>query len=145
MLLAWLTDIHLNFLEPPEVEKFLGEVRAAGPDTVLLTGDISDARDVVHRLAQLEAAIERPVYFVLGNHDFYGGSIHEVREAVRQLCRDRPNLHYLTGADPIELVPGTGLIGHDGWADARFGDYERSFVMMNDYKLIAELAGMTKA
>jgi Icc protein len=145
MLLAWLTDIHLNFLEPPEVERFLEQVRAAGADAILLTGDISDARDVVHRLTQLDEAIGRPVFFVLGNHDFYGGSIHAVREAVHQLCRERSNLHYLTGAaDPIELAPGVGLIGHDGWADARLGDYERSFVMMNDYKLIAELAGMTK-
>jgi 3',5'-cyclic AMP phosphodiesterase CpdA len=145
MLLAWLTDIHLNFLEAEEVRQFLGQVRSAGPDAVLLTGDISDAADVVNRLAQLDDAIARPIYFVLGNHDFYGGSIHGVREAVRQLCRERSNLRYLTGHEPIELVSGTGLIGNDGWADARFGDYERSFVMMNDYKLIAELAGITKA
>jgi Icc protein len=93
----------------------------------------------------MDDAIGRPIYFVLGNHDFYCGSIHVVREAVRQLCRERPNLHYLTDAEPIELVSGAGLVGHDGWADARFGDYERSYIMMNDYKLIAELAGMTKA
>src|SRR5438093_2989908 len=36
------------------------------------------------------------------------------------------------------LAPGVGLIGHDGWADAREGDYERSTVMMNDYRLIEE-------
>ncbi len=84
------------------------------------------------------------MYFVLGNHDYYGGSIHAVRETVRRLCLEHPNLHYLTRAEPIELAPGVGLVGHDGWADARLGDYERSYVMMNDYKLIAELAGMTK-
>ena len=44
----------------------------------------------------------------------------------------------------LELAAGVGLVGHDGWADARLGDYERSYVMMNDYKLIAELAGMSK-
>jgi hypothetical protein len=54
------------------------------------------------------------------------------------------NLHYLTAAPPVELAPGVALVGHDGWADARFGDYDRSYVMMNDYKLIAELSGMYK-
>ncbi len=145
MLLARLTDIHLNFLEPPEVEAFCERVRQTRADAVMLTGDISEARDVGERLAGLAAAIDRPIYFVLGNHDFYGGSIWQVREQVRATCEHVPNLHFLTGSPPIELMPGVGLVGHDGWADARFGDYERSFIMMNDYKLIAELAGVYKA
>src|SRR5262249_15073700 len=44
----------------------------------------------------------------------------------------------------IELTPSVGLIGDDGWADARLGNYEYSLVMMNDYRLIAELAPLTK-
>jgi hypothetical protein len=52
---------------------------------------------------------------------------------------------YLTAlAEPVALTPGVALVGHDGWADARLGDYERSLVMMNDYKLIAELAAHGK-
>jgi hypothetical protein len=46
--------------------------------------------------------------------------------------------------DAVELTPQVGLIGDDGWADARLGSYEQSFVMMNDYRLIAELAPYTK-
>jgi hypothetical protein len=68
-----------------------------------------------------------------------------VRRAVTELCREEPNLVYLTATDePIELSPGVGLIGHDGWADARVGDYDGSEVMLNDYGLIAELADMSK-
>ena len=55
-----------------------------------------------------------------------------------------PHLPYLTSADAIELTPAVGLCGVDGWADARLGDYERSLVMMNDYRLIEELAGVGK-
>lgn len=44
----------------------------------------------------------------------------------------------------MELALGVGLVGHDGWADARLGDYETSLVMMNDYRLIEELAGVGK-
>jgi Icc protein len=85
-----------------------------------------------------------PIYFVLGNHDFYFGSIAEVRRNVGALCRRRPRLKYLTDAAVVPLAPGVGLIGHDGWADAREGDYERSTVMMNDYRLIEELAQYSK-
>lgn len=145
MRLAWLTDIHFDFLEPAQVREYLAEVRSSGADAVMLTGDISDGNHVVARLAEMDAALERPIYFVLGNHDFYYGSIRGVRQAVADLCRERPNLQYLTTiSEPIELAPDLALIGHDGWADARLGDYERSMVMMYDYRLIAELAHMTK-
>lgn len=144
MLLAWLTDIHLNFLEPEGDQTFVTNLRNSPADAMLLTGDISHARDVPQRLIEIDEAFARPIYFVLGNHDFYGGSIRSVRQAVRELCERRPRLHYLTGAPPIELAPSVGVVGHDGWADARFGDYERSYIMMNDYRLIEELSDMTK-
>ncbi len=142
--LAWLTDIHLNFLEPDQDRQFIVQLAATPAEAFLMTGDISHARDVPARLADLDEALQRPIYFVLGNHDFYGGSIRQVRQEVRQLCLERPRLHYLTGAMPIALRPAIGLVGHDGWADARLGDYEHSLVMMNDYRLIEELAGMNK-
>lgn len=31
------------------------------------------------------------------------------------------------------------MLGHDGWADARYGDFEHSSVTLNDSRLIAEL------
>jgi predicted phosphohydrolase len=144
MRLAWITDIHLNFLKPERTAELYAQLRESNADAVLLTGDVAEARTVVAALADLDAALARPIYFVLGNHDFYFGSIRRVRQAVRDLCRECPNLHYLTGAEAIELTPDVALVGHDGWADARLGDYERSMVMMNDYLLIDELAHMSK-
>lgn len=141
---AWLTDLHLNFLRPPERADFLARVRAAEPDAVLISGDVGEARDVVAFLNQIALAWPCPVYFVLGNHDFYFGSISDVRTRVQSLCWEEPRMKYLTQCGVEELAPGVGLAGHDGWADAQFGDYERSTVMMNDYRLIAELAGYSK-
>lgn len=143
--LAWLTDLHLNFLPYQEVDLFLGRVAAIEPDAVIITGDVSHAHDLVEMLAKIDDALDCPAYFVLGNHDFYHGSIHQLRAAAARLSDERPGLVYLTVRhEPVELLPGIGLVGHDGWADARLGDYERSLVMMNDYRLIAELAGLTK-
>ena len=141
---AWCTDIHLNFAKPNALSEFLHRLRAAEPDLVLLGGDIAEATDVVHYLELLDRQLERPVYFVLGNHDFYFGSIRGVRDDVRALCARRSHLVYLTDAGVIELTERAALVGHDGWADARIGNYERSMIMMNDYKLIQELAGVNK-
>jgi predicted phosphohydrolase len=141
---AWLTDLHLNFLGPAPHADFLAQVRDLSPDAVLISGDIGEAHDLLHYLDQMLLAWPCPIYFVLGNHDFYFGSIAEVRQRVKTLCAEHPRLKYLTDGGVVELAGGVGLLGHDGWADARLGDYERSYVMMNDYRLIAELAGYSK-
>ena len=145
MRLAWLSDIHLNFLSRDDADDFFAKIRVESPDAILLTGDIGEARNVVVWLERLDRELQRPIYFVLGNHDFYGGSIEAVRAAVTALERPRPHLKYLTATDEvIELTPTVGLVGDDGWADARLGNYEQSLIMMNDYRLITELAPLSK-
>lgn len=144
MRVLWLTDIHLNFADAARQRSFYQQVREASADAILLSGDIAEADDVTDYLARMADMWRRPIYFVLGNHDYYFGSIAEVRKRVVELCREQPLLHYLSTSGVIGLSPRVGLVGHDGWADGRVGDYERSVVMMNDYKLIAELAGVGK-
>jgi predicted phosphohydrolase len=142
--IVWLTDIHLNFATPPKMETFLAEVRAAEPTAVLVGGDIAESHDLLNYLERLDESIAAPVYFVLGNHDFYFGAIDTVRDMVERFCADRPKLHYLSRESPQELGPTVGLVGHDGWADGRLGNFERSMISMYDYKLIADLTGLTK-
>lgn len=137
---AWLTDVHLNFVQQERIDALLDQVAALDPAGVFLTGDIAEAHDVADYLGQLNARLGLPIYFVLGNHDFYRGSIQAVRRQVTEFCADQPNLTYLTDGPIVPLTETTALIGHDGWADGRSGDYERSYVMLNDYKLIEELA-----
>jgi len=141
---AWLTDIHLNFLAPERVERFLNEIAALKPDAVLIGGDVAESPDLEMQLQRIAARLAVPVYFVLGNHDYYFGSIRRVREQIESLCRLTPNLVWLPMTGVVELTSTVALVGHDGWADARLGDYERSLVMMNDYRLIEELAGANK-
>lgn len=136
---VWLTDIHLNFLLEHKVREFLGQVARAEPDALLVGGDIAEAHNIDVYLNLLLETTTVPIYFVLGNHDYYYGSIGETRQRVAQMCAERPRLHFLTGGGVETLTPRVGLVGHDGWADGRAGNYERSLVRMNDFKLIAEL------
>lgn len=43
MRVAWLTDIHLDFVSEPATEQFIARVRATGAHTVLVSGDIAVA------------------------------------------------------------------------------------------------------
>jgi predicted phosphohydrolase len=142
--LAWATDVHLNFLSASGLEAFCEALRRQEASAVVITGDIAEAPTVESLLSVVAAGIKTPIYFVLGNHDYYRGSIPRVREAMTELSRRSPWLRWLPAVGPVELTPDAVLIGVDGWADGRLGDWVRSSVMLNDYLLIAELAGLTK-
>jgi 3',5'-cyclic AMP phosphodiesterase CpdA len=142
--IVWLTDIHLNFLLTGQVSRFLHSVVEARPDALLVGGDIAESHNVCAYLAEMQETIPAPIYFVLGNHDYYHGSIAETRKRVAEFCASQPRLHFLTREGVAPLTGRVGLVGHDGWADGRLGDYPRSLVVMNDSKLIAELASLGK-
>lgn len=142
MRLAWLTDIHLNFLSPERRQAFYEAVAGTGADAVALGGDIAEAGSLGDILRELEAAYRGLIYFVLGNHDYYRGGIQQVRTTVAQLHDEHPRLYWLPSVGPVKLSPSVFLAGHGGWGDARLGDYDGSRVMLNDYVLIEELSGL---
>lgn len=140
--LAWMTDIHFNFLGTQQIEQFINTIREAQPDGLLISGDIGEAHSVGDYLQKLAADLQLPLYFVLGNHDFYFGSIEHVRAGMGKLGEDVPLLCWLPQAGVVQLAEEVALVGHDGWADAGYGDYANSKLMLNDYLLIQELAAL---
>jgi 3',5'-cyclic-AMP phosphodiesterase len=138
MRLVWLTDIHLNFLDAVAMRTFLASV-AQKADVVAISGDIAESRDVCHYLRRVEEIIQKPIYFVLGNHDFYRGSIPQVRRMVTDVAGESQYLKYLTAMGVVELTPNTAIVGHDGCADGRLGSLHHSDVILSDHMLIAEL------
>jgi 3',5'-cyclic-AMP phosphodiesterase len=137
--LVWLTDIHLNFASDEAQSVLLDEIRRSRPDHLLLGGDIAEAPTLVESLQWLAGQAKCPLWFVLGNHDYYRGSIGGVREQMRELTRTSANLQWLPARGIVPLTDETCLIGHGGWGDARAGNWEKSDIILNDYALINEL------
>jgi predicted phosphodiesterase len=142
--LIWLNDLHLNFLDPEDLDKFLKRLSAQEIDAILIAGDIGEADSLETYLASIEQACKVPVYFVLGNHDYYRGSIRHVRKKLQSFLLHHPRLIWLNTANIISLNESLALIGHDSWADGRLGDYWNSTVRLNDFVLIGEFLGKTQ-
>ena len=51
-------------------------------DVLAVSGDIGESHDIAGYLQEMEEIVQKPTYFVLGNHDFYRGSIVETRREV---------------------------------------------------------------
>lgn len=138
--LAWCTDVHLDFLGENinSIIKFGESLIEDNPDTILITGDISISKHLVYHLSILERVVQRPIYFVLGNHDYYGSSVAGVRKEMSGLGNVSQYLKYLPSTPYVNLSPTTALIGHDGWYDAGYGNAKKSKFVMNDWFKIHE-------
>ena len=135
---AWLTDIHLDSVEESDIEDFFARIAALEADAILVGGDIAKAASFGPHLTTLAEMVQRPVYFVLGNHDYYRGAMAEVRTYAAQLSEESQWLRWLPSSGVTALSPSTGLIGHGSWADGRLGLGARSTTLLNDYVLIRD-------
>ena len=140
----WITDIHLETVPLEQFDAFLAEINSRNPDLVMLTGDI-DERTLSESLLAISTRLRVPIYFVLGNHDFYRKTIANVRASVEQVSRSTRLLNYMPLKGIVELTPSIALIGHDGWADGGYGDFLHSTVMLQDYLLIRDLMDLEGA
>ncbi len=145
MRMVWATDIHLNFLAPDERAKFFASIVAQQADGVFVTGDIAEAPTLVALLDEMHQAVQIPVYFVLGNHDYYFSSVRHVRLSLTAWCENQTGVRYLPISGVVRLTPTTVLVGQDGWGDGRYGDYQRSPVRLTDQVLIEDFQGLDRA
>lgn len=137
--IAWCTDIHLDHLKSDQdIVKFSETIKSRNVEGVIITGDISNSQSIVLHLSMLERLLQFPVYFVLGNHDYYGSDVATVREQMKEVSNMSGFLRYLPTTPYVTLSPSTALIGHDGWYDALYGDYKKSQFVMADWRAIRD-------
>lgn len=140
--MAWLTDLHFERVGSGKKRNFLNQLRKSRFEAAVITGDIGCAASLPGELTTLaETCAPRPVYFVLGNHDYYGSSFSAVERAVAVVCAEYPNLHHLDREGIVPLSRAVALIGHGGWADLQAGYGERTVIHSPDSEHIADFQG----
>ena len=144
MRLIWLTDIHLDHLKDDDAQSFCQRVNDSGPDNLLLTGDISNGEKIEKHLKMIKKQISCPVYFVLGNHDFYKSSISEVNKLVEKITSKSKQLIWMDKSRAVKLSDTTALVGHSGFNDGRNGDYENSEYEPADFYEIEEFKDISE-
>lgn len=139
MRLVWLTDIHLNFLSPEQREAFYQSIAENTADALLISGDLAEADCIVSLLTEMAAHLKKAIYFVLGNHDCYRGSVNQVRNMMTELTHQHLLIKWLPAIGVQKLKDKVFIVGQDGWADGRLGDYQNSRVALNDSMFIQDL------
>ena len=142
--IAWMGDLHLDQATPESVQRFYKKLAGEDFDAAVVTGDVSNGREIAGHLVQLGAACApRPVYFCLGNHDFHGSDFDTVHARVREVCKQHDNLFFLGHGEIISLTENTALVGHGGWADGRAGWGRRTIIKSPDQHRIGDLSRLS--
>ncbi len=142
--ILWATDIHLDFTvyNNPEIyqdrKRFYKEINGSGADCLLIGGDISTSQDLLEYLFEMDKKIRLPVYFVLGNHDYYGGYIADVNKSIQSNKNNFKKIIWLDESGIVELNEKTCLIGHTGWYDALNAPEHFFSNLINDYSVIKD-------
>lgn len=134
--LDWITDPHLDHLRDEKMLlDFVKRLADRKSDGLLITGDIAESNTIYDFLGIMSGAYQRPIYFVLGNHDHYGGWMAETGNRVREVCQAVPEgiLNWMTDLDVIMLDRRTAVIGHDGFYDGQEGQPGLTFSLTDFY------------
>ena len=104
MRLHLLSDLHLEFapFEMPAVES----------DVIVLAGDVHTGRNGLKWIR--EAIPEKPVIYVLGNHEFYGETLPKLTDELRAEA-EGTNVHVLENSR-VE-IGGVTFLGATLWTD----------------------------
>ncbi len=95
--IAQLTDLHINKpVSPTRLENIVHKINSLHPDTVVITGDISDSypeqvREEMEPLRQLQS--KDGTFFVSGNHEYYTSIDAWLAEVARLGITDLHNEH----------------------------------------------------
>ena len=118
MKLNILSDLHLSLgaLDLPRNDA----------DAVVLAGDLARPREAV----SWAAGFSKPVLFVPGNHEFYGGSIAGSADELKRLCAGT-NIRLLDSSEVI--IDGVRFLGTTLWTDFMlFGEGEKRAAAMRE-------------
>ena len=121
-----LSDLHLRqgALAPPDNDA----------DLVILAGDIARPQEAL----EWADALRKPVLYVPGNHEFYGGSIDGTRALLRRLC-GVTNVRLLD--DDVVELGGVRFVGSTLWTDfLLYGDDQRENAMQDAQRVIRDFS-----
>lgn len=136
MFIVHISDIHLNFCDANKIgenistaykarQKLLKSINdniSKGGEIILLTGDISESPTLTSEVFWLSENLKRPLYYVLGNHDFYHSDFRTgeiFANCANKFIKLDQQIIYLPARDFVKLNADTILLGFNGLYDCR--------------------------
>ncbi len=134
-----ISDVHLDHCHPHVYDDFFVRIKEmTDPDTMLfITGDITSATKIWEHVDALAQASRGRMFYVLGNHDRWGGSFYDVDKILRPHAIKGNHAVFMDLVDH-EIQENVCIVGDSGWYDGRNGEQGNPRFIMNDWFYIKE-------
>jgi len=117
MKIQILSDLHNEFLrnsKPVENHNWKGFIPETDADIVILAGDIDTGAQGIEWACKESNRLDKPVIYVLGNHEFYHHEYGSLKNKILQFCGGT-NVHCLDCG--LYVMDGVRFIGATLWTD----------------------------
>lgn len=131
-----ISDIHLEYI--PLMKRF-GDEHFTG-ENLLLCGDIGKPHTKIFNVFLEHCSIKFDrVFFVCGNHEYYGHSMDNVEKEIERIKEHYPNVYFMNNTvlefDDF-IIAGTTL-----WSNIPPSIYDEIARVINDYRYIYKAKG----
>ena len=143
--ITFVSDLHLDVNKNLNLGSHLLEAYENFPGSLILAGDTCEFRNfdaffypVFNRLFELNKNIQ--VFYVAGNHEYYGGSVKEVNKALADYADKNQRFHFLNYLDCFTFGSQKNLISIAG-SSLWYPDTTDSWLLqnnINDFSQIKE-------
>ena len=132
MKIRYISDIHLEFINPNKIEKYLKRIEPNKDDIYVCAGDIGDPYKYHYDIFMKYMSKNfKKVFVIAGNHEYYNNDkdINETDEYLDEYFKRYDNISYLNNS--YEYYEGYCIIGTTLWSKITNPQYE-----INDVKRI---------
>lgn len=141
--MLWLTDIHAEIRDLTKIDALVTKIKKNPHPYICISGDIGENKLSYQILNLLSKQTDKIIFFVLGNHDYYGFSISEFQKMTDSIYRSHPKIHYLSALQPIEIKKNIGIIGIDNFYDfTGIEDIDPKSITSKDFFKISDFSDL---
>lgn len=109
-----ISDLHLDCMNEMHREDFLAKTVQPDADVVILAGDMVEGNEIDILKEQLSAVL-KPIYYVAGNHEYWGIKPSELTAFLKHELRHFPNVKVLENESVV--IDDVVIIGGTLWTD----------------------------
>jgi len=125
MILRYISDIHLEFIKPNKIERFIKNIKPNIEEICILAGDIGNPYSQNYDLfmKHIDKSFKK-TFVIPGNHEYYNNSktMEETNNHMNNYFKQYSNIRYLK--DDYEIYNNHCFIGTTLWSKITNPAYE---------------------
>lgn len=134
-MIRYFSDLHLEFIKPNKINKFISKIPVGMDEICCIAGDIGNPFSSNYDIfMKFMSCSFKKVFVIAGNHEYYNDkNMEETKEFMKKYFKQFTNISFLDNS--CEMYENKCFIGTTLWSKITNQKYK-----INDVKFIPELS-----